>query len=271
LAQAGINETTAFKTADALVDTLEQLQANGVETPWTMPTTDLDVIYNAAPWVWAAGGRFRTRDGRHFRLHEPEAQAGLNAYFGVHRFLAPPAQGLDILGTDALFQEGKVTATISGPWLLRNLEQDNAFVSEVGVARVPGIPFVGGSHLVVWRHARDDQAIIRLMRYLASPDIQRLFFQQTGNLPSRVEVLNDEPFVSDPRYQVFAQSLKIGRVLTVSYRWAAVEQRLMSLLRRMWADLADDPQLDLKAELSERTKTLIEELERTVLGAWQYT
>src|SRR5262245_41307931 len=39
LAQAGIDERTAFQTAEAMDRTLSQLQASGVRIPWTVPTT----------------------------------------------------------------------------------------------------------------------------------------------------------------------------------------------------------------------------------------
>jgi multiple sugar transport system substrate-binding protein len=268
LKQAGIEETGAFKTQDALVDTLERLQACGVEVPWAMPTRDLDVVYNAAPWVWKAGGRFRTKDGRHFRLHEPKAQAGMRAYFELHRFLSPRARDLDIAGTDELFLQNKATAVISGSWLLGLLERDATLSPNVGIARVPGTPFIGGTHLVIWRHARNEQAIIKLVKHLTNPKTQRACFQHEVHLPSRVEVLNAEPFVSDPRHHAFATSLKTGRVFAISYRWAAVERRLVNMFSQLRSDLADNTELDLRAEIANRITTLIQDLEQTLLAIW---
>lgn len=83
------------------------------------------------------------------RLSDPEAQAGIQAYFELHRFLYPPARGLNIAGTDKLFLQGKAAAVISGPWLLRLLAQETTPLPDVGIVRVPGIPFVGGTHLVI--------------------------------------------------------------------------------------------------------------------------
>jgi multiple sugar transport system substrate-binding protein len=268
LKQAGIEEAGAFKTQDSLVDTLERLQASGVEIPWAMPTRGLNVLYDAAPLVWNAGGRFRTKDGRHLRLHEPGAQAGMRAYFELHRFLSPPARDLDIVGTDEIFLQNKAAAVISGSWLLRLLERETTLLPGVGIVRVPGIPFIGGSHLVIWRHARHERAIMRLVKHLTSPEIQQSCFQHAGHLPSRIELLDDEPFVSDPRYQAFATSLKTGRVFTISFRWAAVERRLVDMFSQLWSDLADDPELDLEAEIAGRTALLIEDLERTLLAIW---
>lgn len=268
LKQAGVEEATAFETTASLVSTLERLQTGGIDVPWAMPSRGLDVVYTAASWVWEAGGHFRTRDGRHLRLHEPEALAGLRSYFELHRFLAPPAQGLDAMGIDALFREGKVAALVSGPWLMGQLAGSRMSLSNVGVVPVPGIPFVGGSHLVIWRHARDERSVIRLMQYLTSPELQRHCFQQMGILPSRLEVLDEEPFISEPHYRAFASSLKTGRVMTISYRWTAVEQRLVHMLSQLWSDLADNPQLDLEDEIDRRIAALGEDFERTILAKW---
>jgi len=81
-------------------------------------------------------------------------------------------------------------------------------------------------------------------------------------------VLDEEPFISDPRYQALAKSAKSGRVLKASYRWAAVEQHLMNMLSQLWSDLAADPQLDLDSEIAKRTAALVENLERTILATW---
>ena len=74
--------------------------------------------------------------------------------------------------------------------------------------------------------------------------------------------------MSDPRYKAFARSLESGRVLTVLYRWAAVEQRLVNMLSQLWADLADDPKLDLKSEIAGRLAALSQNLEQTIFATW---
>jgi ABC-type glycerol-3-phosphate transport system substrate-binding protein len=268
LKQAGIEEATAFETSASLVDTLTRLQVRDIEVPWAMPTHSLDVLLNLTSWVWGSGGHVRTSDGRRLRLGEPEAQAGVRAYFDLHCFLSPPARALNTMETDRLFYQGKVAAVISGPWLLRLLAQDGTILPQVGVAPVPGVPYVGGTNLVIWQHTTNERAAIELMQHLTSPRVQRHSLQETGFLPSRIEILNDEPFVSDPLYKAFARSLKSGRVLNVLYRWAAVEQRLVNMLSQLWADLADDPKLDLKSEIAGRLTALSLNLEQTLFAAW---
>ena len=83
LAKAGLDEAAAFQSPAALVDTLQRLQNYGFDVPWAMPTCQRDVVYGVAPFIWTAGGHFRTQDGRHFCLCEPESLAGLRAFFAA--------------------------------------------------------------------------------------------------------------------------------------------------------------------------------------------
>jgi multiple sugar transport system substrate-binding protein len=141
-------------------------------------------------------------------------------------------------------------------------------LSDVGVTAVPGVPYVGGTNLVIWRHALYAPAAADLLKHLTSVEVQRYCFETTGVLPARVEVLESEPFISGPRHRAFVRSLKSGRTLKIIYRWAAVEQRLVNMLTRLWSDLAKDPQLDLEAEVASRTMALIDNLENTILATW---
>ncbi len=267
LEQAGIKETSAFETHEAMIGTLGRLQASKIEIPWAMPTrSSLDMLLNMTSWVWKAGGHFRTPDGRRLRLGEPEAQAGMRAYFELHHFLAPPAQALNVVETDLLFSQGKAAAVISGPWLLRTLMQAGTLLPDVGVALVPGVPYVGGTDLVIWRHALNVHNAIQFIAHLTSPKTQRHIFNLTGFLPSCAAVLDDEPFTSDPYYRVFAQSLKSGRMLQRSRRWAVIEQRLVNMLSQLWSDLASNPCLDLGVEIAERTAVLINRLEKIIVA-----
>jgi multiple sugar transport system substrate-binding protein len=269
LKRAGIQEETAFETPDSFQDTLARLRASGVETPLAMPTNGLNVLYVLASWVWGAGGRFRAADGQRLRLDEPQAQAGMRACFDLHRFLSPVAQGRDIVASERLFSTDQAATVIGGPWFLSVLRTVSAeILPDVGVAPVPGVPYVGGTHIVIWRHTVNTPTAAELLKHLTSVRVQRHFFETTGVLPARVEVLESEPFTTNPHYQALAKSLQSGRTLKILYRWAAIEQRLVNMLTQLWSDLARDPKLDLKNEIASRTTALIDNLGKTILATW---
>jgi hypothetical protein len=60
LAKADIPEATAFQNLPALAQTLEHLQAAGVECPWVVPVSSfhLGILHMVASFVWGMGGNF---------------------------------------------------------------------------------------------------------------------------------------------------------------------------------------------------------------------
>ncbi|MGC9358062.1 MAG: extracellular solute-binding protein, partial [Anaerolineae bacterium] len=194
LKQQGIDEQEAFTTPQAMEETLDRLQAAGVEVPLTLPTRDSWMtLHNAASWVWQAGGDFVDARGQNLTFHEPQAVTGFKSYFGLERYLTPPARGLTDTESDKLFWSGKAAVTLSGPWLL-SLHPDER-IDQVGVTSPPGPPFIGGSHLVVWKHVGYAPNALRLVRHLTSLRFQSTFGTLNTLLPARLkafEALNTE-------------------------------------------------------------------------------
>ncbi|MFZ6028578.1 MAG: extracellular solute-binding protein [Chloroflexota bacterium] len=60
----GINEASAFESAQAFENTLELLQQVGHPTPLALPTARSHrTIHNLASWVWGEGGNFVNEEG----------------------------------------------------------------------------------------------------------------------------------------------------------------------------------------------------------------
>src|SRR5687768_7182519 len=115
--QAGLADITRFESNAHLEDTLKTLQGHGLSA-WTMPTrATLNTFHNMTSWVWGAGGDFVDAAQRQVTFAEPAARAGIAAYFGLHRFLAPDARRLTVEESEARFLQGQTAMTISGPWL----------------------------------------------------------------------------------------------------------------------------------------------------------
>ena len=264
LAQAGVElAQAAFDSPGRLAQTLGRLQASGVPIPWAVPTHQSRMtVHNVAGWVWGAGGDFVSDDGRVVLFDRPAALAGICAYLGLARFLAEPARGLDDTQSDALFHQGRAAAAISGPWLLQFASPE--VVAQVGMAFPPGIPFVGGSHLVLWKHAVHDAAAVKLVRFLTSQHVQSTFGRRAGLLPTRHDVLSNPPFSDDPLYQVVAQGLEMGRSFPSVPLWGLVEEKLNEVLGHLWADLLANPSLDLEEAVAEHLEPLARRLNVTL-------
>ena len=270
LRQAGVDEQTAFQSPEQLAQTLQRLQESGAPIPWLMPTAQTaDALHTLASWVWGAGGHFTSDDGRYTRFNEPEARAGIGAYFGLRRYLVPAARNLTDHQADRMFCDGKAAAVVGGNGVLHSIRHQDAapeVIADTGMALVPGIPFVGGSNLAIWEHSRRAKEALELVRFLSSRPVQADTVPQAGLLPVRLDVLNDPPFTTDPLYQVVSQSLKTGRGLRATYLWGLAESKLVAALSELWSDTFAAETPDQESIIANRLEPLARMLDRTLSG-----
>lgn len=260
---AGGGEEAAFASHGRMVETLERLADSGVPVPLALPTHRSHMtIHNAASWIWGAGGRFLTESGREVCLDEPATLAGIRDYFGLGRYLVDTARGLNDAGSDALYWQGQAAVTISGPWLLALAISE--VVESTGVVFPPGVPFVGGSHLVCWKHTRERRLAVKLIQYLASAQVQAARAAQAGLLPTRFDVLAKPPFADRPIYWLAARGLQRGRSFPQVPLWGLVEEQLNEALGDIWAEILAQPDPSLERTIAARTKPLVRQLSATL-------
>jgi multiple sugar transport system substrate-binding protein len=272
LAQAGIDEAGAFATPEAAYDTLARLQASGLRYPLGLPTGGLS-IHNMTSWVWGRGGRFRSLDYRKIALVEPEARRGMVDYFRLHRFIDPATSGMGYNEIINFYNQGNCAVMMNGQWAMRPIKErapgiDPRVLDCTGYALPPGVPFIGSSHLVIWRHSLHELEALQLINHLTSPAVLKNLFQAGVHFPARVEVLNGEPFAGDPDYQLVIECIRRGREVRSARLWAGVESRLNALGVQLWVDLFANPELDLAGEIERRVRDLAGRLEKTLLANW---
>ena len=85
-----------------------------------------------------------------------------------------------------------------------------------------------------------------------------------GLLPARLAVLNDPPFTTDPHYQVIGESLKKGRGFQATYMWGLIEDKLTSMLVKLWAMLLADPALSTDEAIAQYLDPLARELNQSL-------
>lgn len=265
LEQAGVDQDTAFENAERFHQTLTCLKERGIAVPWTVPTglTHTSLL-NVASWVWGAGGDFITADGKRTLFSQAEARAGLSAYFGLGRFLAPSVRHLNGLEPDEQFLKNPDTAiTMSGPWLYREVNAE--LQGQIGAALPPGPAFVGGSHLVIWKHTAKHEAALELVQFLMQPHAQITHSQNVGLLPSRLDALASPAFSTNPIYQVDIRGLQTGHSFPGTRSWGLMEDRLTNELSGLWEQALSNPELDLDAAIAKRMVPLATRLD-LVLG-----
>jgi multiple sugar transport system substrate-binding protein len=233
------------------------LQASSTASPWVVPTRYArNTLHNVASWVWGAGGDFISADGKQTLFNQAEARTGIRAYLGLHQYLSPAARNLTILQSEGLYQQGGAAVTICGPWLVLRDVKEQPVAAEVaantGVTLPPGVPWVGGSNLVIWKHSLHEKLAIELVRFLTSRSVQHSYSQRVGLLPVRLDVLNTSPFADHPLYRMMSEGAKTGRSFPSFSAWGLVEDCLTAELTNLWAKVLADPQLDLDAAINER-------------------
>ena len=151
LRKAGVSETGAFATVEAMQNTLTRIQAYGHPMPLAMSTAQQRATLQIlASFVWGADGDFISSDGKKALLNLPETRAGFRQYFELRRFLSQQVQAASDVQCDTLYRTDQAAVTISGPWLLRAHDVGMHVVANTGYAIPPGAPFVGGTNLVVF-------------------------------------------------------------------------------------------------------------------------
>ena len=267
LRQAGIDEETAFQSHLSLVETLERLQKAGITQPWTVPTQRSRMtLHNIASWIWGAGGNFLSPDGKQTAFASPESLQGVTDYYSLARFLNQEALDLDDTQSDGLYATGKAAITISGTWILAGHTSTAEVLANTGFAPPPGIPYVGGSHLVLWRHTHNESSALELIRYLCQPEVQTSYCQAIGLLPTKLQALASPAYNNSPFYQRLVERLKNGRSFRPLPLWGMVEDKLTAALSQVWSDLINDPTQDIAQTVSLNLQPLSRRLNIALSG-----
>lgn len=271
LEKAGMNPAEAFKNSHTLDETLQRLQAGGLKTPWAVPTCKTrNTVHYVASWIWGAGGDFTSEDGKQLLFAQPQSVNGICAYYQLHRFMPRRPNFLGEEEVLHLLADGEIAATICGPWGLRYLQSTGQLnkISNIRLALPPGPSFVGGLCSVVWKHVSYQKApaAIDLVNYLIQPEVELNYARISSYLPTRLDLLNQPPYTTQPEHQVFAQALKTGRPHPPFMRWGLIEDRLMNTLDEIWATLYPNPDQDVSALVTPRLESLARRFETALTG-----
>jgi len=267
LLRTGVDEEAAFATAENFERTLHRLEEHQVPTPWIVPTVHTHTtLLNAASWVWAAGGDFISPDGRHVAIAQHQSLAGLRNYFALGRYMPPALRQIGALQPDTHFLQHDDTAVaIGGPWMFNFFTREAR--ENVGLALPLEAPMLGGSHLVIWKHSRKQDAALKLIHFLTQTTMQVSYAQRIGLLPAVVEALNEEPFTTDRLWRSAVQAVKAGRAVPTTRSWGLMEDRLATEFAAVWLDFFDHPTIDLVTVLKRRLEPLVVRLDQVLAQA----
>jgi multiple sugar transport system substrate-binding protein len=248
LEKAGVDESTAFTTPEAVDKTLQKLRAGGIQYPWVVPVGEhhLDTLHYLAAWVWGSGGDFISPDGHHTSFTDAKTFRSIESFFGMLRYMKPVDLPLSEMDAISKFTGGEAAVTIVGAGLayewLRNQDIPVEVLDHIRFAPVPGVPWIGGDNLVIWRHTRAnlgrEKAAVALTQYLLSQPVQRAHAQSEDvGIPARTDSLNALPLPDSQLTKVVTRSLRTGRSYRSITIWSKIEHQFAQSLGKIGAEI----------------------------------
>ncbi|WP_182201436.1 extracellular solute-binding protein [Paraliobacillus salinarum] len=116
---------------------------------------------------------------------------------------------------NGLFKEGKVAAVINGPWMVR--EYQDALGDDLQAAPLPKLDngenpksFVGVKAYLLSYYSENKEWAQDFMSYITNKENAMLYYDVAGEMPARVDSIDDPAIADDPIYSAFAEQATYG-------------------------------------------------------------
>jgi ABC-type glycerol-3-phosphate transport system substrate-binding protein len=189
--------------------------------------------------VRAYGGDFFAPDGKSPYFNTPHSRKGLLDFFELFRFIPTELHEQTYEAClDEFFHKEKTAIVIAGTETYRDALESNA-ISEgirdhIGVAAIPGVSWIGGDHLVIWKTVRFDprkeNAALDLIRSLTSVENQIRLARETTILPARLDAYTELEFQPEGMRPVLEKILQTARPHPPARLWRRIESMLADML-----------------------------------------
>jgi multiple sugar transport system substrate-binding protein len=269
LEKAGVVDiAAAFSSDTALVKNLEALQKSGIAYPLALNITKQDIVlHEAAHWVWTAGGDFISPDFRTIAFDQPAAMQGWKNYFSLRPFISPKWLDKATASGDSFVAQASAIQ-MGGPYMATAeiFRHPETRSQRMGIAQAPGAAYVGGASFVIWQYSIRNQEAFELVRFLASQPTSIPASPHSLELPTRRDAVHIPSVENDDFHRTFLQAMQAGRSFPTMRLWGAVEDKLITEIANIWADLFANPDQDLDACLDKHFGPLAQRL-NMVLGS----
>lgn len=247
LANAGIEEASAFGSVEALSRTIAALQKAPVEISWITPygAPPFDgLLHQAASWVWGAGGDFVDAEGKRIVLASPQGIAGLTGWLDSLRAVPDEWRMLNDNQCVALIEAGRAAAIVShirtASPLVARLVNDQK-MQQIGFAPISDSPWCAGDNLIIWQHTQGyparEKAAVELVHFLMQPEQQAALGRAAHIMPSRRDALLALFPETSPLHGVTNQSSQAGKAYSSMKLWRRVEFQLAQAIGGMVQDI----------------------------------
>jgi multiple sugar transport system substrate-binding protein len=267
LVRAQLDPENAFATPEAMRESFTKLSRYGI-APWAFPSLHsyADFVHIASSWARANGGDFISPDGRKPLFARSEAGMGLMNFFELFPFIPSALRGLSADACTQAFARGETAVLIGGvevaDELLNSPYATQEMRDNLGVTTSPGVPWIGGDHLVIWKNVRAnaqlEKAALDLLRFLCSKETQLRFYKLADILPARADAYSEIKFSLDSTAATVERILHTGRPHPPIKLWRRIE----AFLNEMLADIGGTVLRQPATSASEITERMLAEYEQ---------
>jgi multiple sugar transport system substrate-binding protein len=194
------------------------------------------LVFGFTPLIWGSGGDVLSADGRTATLDSPEVTAGLQLLREMWTDGSMPSLAQTDAGpnTSTAFQQGTVGMIADGTATMGALVAGGSV--DFGVTALPGqdggsSSFGGGDTLAILDGSDDPDSAWEFVEWATGEEAQTILAEQSV-VPIRTDMLDDVYVPQDPRYEVFADALRVGKV-----PFSPVENELFNDNNGVWVSL----------------------------------
>jgi multiple sugar transport system substrate-binding protein len=220
-------------------------------------------LHVMASWIWDAGGDFITADGKQVTFDDPKAMLGMRHYFQLGKYMLENRNRITDLESDRLFLSGEAAAAFSGPWVPIDTTMPAIVRDNLGMMAMPGASFVGGTHLLTWKHTRNREMTLALADFLVKRSAEYNIFPAYG-LPAYVPGWDQVHFIAEPYFSTLLDALQRGRSFPSGQLWGLVEKRLVDAIPIVWERVLNADEKEIDKILGETLVPLAERINMTL-------
>ena len=179
--------------------------------------------------------------GRYGNFRSASFRRALGFYHDIFAAqLAPTMTNTQISNVWSELGKGYYSFYISGPWNIgefkRRLppeQQGSWMTAPLPGPDGPGASNVGGSSLVIFRRSRHAEGAWALIEFLSRPDVQRRFYELTGDLPPRRSSWEHGTIATDAYTRAFRTQLERLRPFPQVPEWEQIMQEMRVMAERV--------------------------------------
>ena len=180
-------------------------------------------------------------NGRYGNFRSADFRRALEFYHSMFlRDWAPRMTNTQVSNVWDEFGRGMFTFYMSGPWNIAEFRkrlpadlQDDWMTAPVPGPNGPGVSSAGGASLVLFRSSKLKAQAWKLLEYLSSVDVQRRFYQLTGDLPPRVSTWEADELTQSPYARAFRIQLDRVRSPPQVPEWERIAQEMRMAAERV--------------------------------------